>query len=131
MVLRRTRTGGRVLRIGTLAAAGAALVLAATANAKLTNVTVSAQAGTPRTHVPWAVTVHVSLRGKPYAKPGYHPTLYLVSERGPPVATFRSTAVGPGTFHVRVVFPRPGTWRYVIPDPLYGEWSFVAPRVVA
>ncbi len=121
-----------MLRLATLTAAAAALVLAATANAKLTNVTVSVPAGVPRDHVPWTVTVHVSLRGKPYAKRGYRPTLYLISKGGfIPVAAFHGVAVGPGTFHVTIVFPRTGAWRYVIPDPLNGEWSFNAPRVAA
>lgn len=121
-----------MLRLATLTATTAALVLAATANAKLTNVTVSVPEGVPRGHVPWTVTVHVSLRGKPYAKHGYRPTLYLISKRGfVPVATFHGIAVGSGTFRVRVVFPRTGSWRYVIPDPLNGEWSFNAPRVAA
>jgi hypothetical protein len=115
-----------------LAAVAAALVLAAVANAKLTSVAVSAPASAPRTDVPYTITVHVSLRGKPYTKPGYRPTLYLIRKGAfIPAATSYGTAVGPGTFRVRIVFPRPGSWRYVIPDPLNGEWSFDAPRVTA
>ena len=118
-----------MLRLATLAAAVAGLALAASAGAKLTRVTVSTpSATTPRKGVPWTVTVHVSLRGKPYPKPGYRPTLYLISKRIP-VATFHGVAIGEGTFRVRIVFPRPGTWRYVIPDPVNGEWWFGSPRV--
>jgi hypothetical protein len=76
------------------------------------------------------VTIHVSVHGKAYARAGWRPTLYLV-RRGAfvPVATYRGVAVGPGTFRVRVVFPRPGAWKYVVPDPVMGDWTFVAPRV--
>lgn len=121
-----------MLRFTTLAVVAAALVLAAVANAKVTNVAVSTPAGAPRADVPYTITVHVSLRGKPYAKPGYRPTLYLIRKGAfVPVATSHGTAVGPGAYRVTIVFLRPGSWRYVIPDPLNGDWSFDAPRVAA
>jgi hypothetical protein len=114
-----------------VAAALAALVLAGGAAAKDTNVSV---ATAPGAHVGAAstVTIRVWFRGKPYAKPGWRPTLYLL--RGSsllPVETYRGVAAGQGTFRVRVVFPRPGAWKYVIPDPVTGEWVFLAPRVSA
>jgi hypothetical protein len=120
-----------MFRFAILAGAATALVLSATASAKLTSMSVSSQAA-PRTHVPWTITVRVSLRGKPYAKPDYRPTVYLLANGGiMPVATFRGVRVGAGLFQVKVVFPRPGVWRYGIPDPVNGEWFFMSPRVAA
>jgi hypothetical protein len=120
-----------MLRLATLAAAIAALALSAAAAAKETNVTVST-AGGAHAGAASAVTIRVWLRGKPYARPGWRPTLYLV-RRGAfvPVARYRGVAAGPGTFRVEVVFPRAGAWKYVVPDPVNGEWSFAAPRVSA
>ena len=107
----------------------AALVLATSAGAKLTNVSVST-AGSPHVGATSTVTVRVALRGQPYARPGWRPTLYLVRKGAYlPAATYRGALVAPGTFRVRVVFPRAGAWRYVIPDPVTGDWTFVAPRV--
>jgi hypothetical protein len=109
----------------------AALVLAASAGAKPTNVSVST-AGSPRAGAPSTVTVRISLHGRPYAKPGWRPTLYLVPTGAFfPVATYQGDIVSPGTFRLRVVFPRAGAWQYVIPDPVTGDWTFVAPRVAA
>jgi hypothetical protein len=108
-----------------------ALALAASAVAKPTSVTVTKPSASPRAGVPWTLTVRVALRGQPYVKSGYRPTLYMVDKAGRPVATFHGTLAAPGKFSVRIVFPRPGTWRYVIPDPLNGEWSFAGLRVAA
>jgi hypothetical protein len=108
-----------------------ALALAAAAVAKQTSVTVTRPSASPKAGVPWILTVRVALGGKPYVKPGYRPTLYVVDKASRPVATFHGTLAAPGKFSVRIVFPRPGTWRYVIPDPLNGEWSFAGLRVAA
>jgi hypothetical protein len=118
-------------KLAPIAAALSALTLAGGAAAKDTSVSVTtapgAHAGAAST-----VTIHVAVHGKPYARAGWRPTLYLV-RRGAfvPVATYRGVAAGPGTFRVRVVFPQPGAWRYVVPDPVMGDWTFVAPRVSA
>jgi hypothetical protein len=108
-----------------------ALGLAGTASAKPTQITVTNPAAVPVVGNPWTLTVHVALRGKPYARTGYRPTLYLVNTNGSPIATFYGVRIRAGTFHVRVVFPHAGTWRYVIADPLNGEWSFSGLRVRA
>lgn len=118
-----------MLRFATLVATCAALVLATGAAAKETTVWVSKPAAAPREQVPWVLTVHVLRNGRPYAKQGYRPTLYLVGKSRLTVDVFRGVPAGAGTFRVAVVFPRPGTWRYVIPDPLNGEWWFVSPHV--
>jgi hypothetical protein len=111
------------------AVAALALALAGSAGAKQTNLSVST-AGSPHAGAPSTVTVRVSLRGKPYAKAGWRPTLYLVRKGAYlPAATYRGASVAPGTFRVRVVFPRAGAWKYVIPDPVMGDWTFLAPRV--
>jgi len=117
-------------RLSVLPALGAiALALAATGVAKNTSVSVVRPQVAPRAGVPWTLTVRVAVHGKPYAKAGYRPTLYLVDRTGTPVATFHGAATAPGKFLVRIVFPHSGTWRYVIPDPLNGEWSFSGLRV--
>lgn len=117
-----------MIRFGLPAAFCAALCLTATASAKQTQVTVtgptSAHAG-----VPFTLTLHVAVDGKPYGKAGYRPTVYLMGKGELPVATFHGTPVAPGTFRVRVVFPHTGSWSYVVPDPLNGDWTFVAPHV--
>jgi hypothetical protein len=119
-----------MLKLAILVGAAAALALAGTAAAKNTRLTVSAPTA-PKANVPWTLTVRVSLDGRPYAKAGYRPTLYLIRSRYVPVATFHATKVAPGTYRVRVVFPQGGKWRYTIPDPVQGDWSFTAPRVAA
>jgi len=118
-------------RFGLLAVATLALVLATAASAKETSVTVTRPSALPHAGVPWTLTVHVAVRGKPYAKVGYRPTLYLVNKARSPIASFHGTATALGAFRVRVVFPHSGTWRYVIPDPLNGEWSFAGQHVGA
>jgi hypothetical protein len=112
----------RILAFGLCAAL--ALSFAAVAGAKQTRVTVVTPSTAPRASVPWPLTVRVALGGKPYAKAGYRPALYLVDTSGRPVATFHGTPAAPGRFIVRVLFPHAGTWRYVVADPLNGEWSF-------
>jgi len=107
----------------------AALTAVAPAAAKQTQVTVSAPAAAPTANVAWAVTVHVRLRGKPFPKQAYRPTVYVLDRSGMPVATFHGTRVAPGLYRVGVVFSGPGRWRYVIPDPVNGEWRFVSPAV--
>jgi hypothetical protein len=119
-----------MLRLALLAAV-ASLALAASAGAKLTNVSVST-AGVPHAGAKSTVTVRVSLRGEPFARRGWRPTLFLVRKGAYlPAATYRGVAVAPGTFRVEVVFPRAGAWKYVIPDPVTGDWTFLAPRVAS
>src|SRR5262245_26488866 len=100
--------------LAALVAVTSVLAFAGAADAKRTNVRVSMPAGVPHAAVPWTVTVHVSLRGRPYAKPGYRPTLYVLGASRIPVATLHGVRVAPGTFRVGIVFQRPGKWRYVI-----------------
>jgi hypothetical protein len=119
----------RRFSVAVAAIAAAAFMLAAVAAAKQTSVTVAVPSAIPRANVPWPLTVHVALRGKPYPAGRYRPTLYLVDRTGSPVATFHGAPIGRGVFRVWVVFSRAGSWRYVIPDPVTGDWSFVAPRV--
>jgi hypothetical protein len=107
------------------------LAFAGGASAKQTSVWVSVPAAAPHAHVAWTLTVHVSVRGRPYAAHGYRPTVYLIGASPFPAAVEHGIAIAPGTYRVSLVFPRPGTWRYVIPDPLNGAWTFVAPRVAA
>jgi hypothetical protein len=106
-----------------------ALILAASASAKQTRISVSTPAAAPVANVAWQVTVHVSLRGKPYAKTAYRPTVYLMHGSYEIAATFHGTRVADGTYRVRLVFPHAGRWQYVIPDPVTGDWHFVSPAV--
>ena len=117
----------RLLAVGALAVVG--LALAGTASAKLTRVSVVEPASAPTAGTAWTITARIAVRGKPYAKAGYRPTLYVVDKSGSTVATFRGTPVAPGRFHISIVFPRAGSWRYDIVDPVTGDWFFPVPHV--
>jgi hypothetical protein len=74
---------------------------------------------------PWSAVLRLTLRGKPYARAGYRPTL-TISDAGYRFAkTFDSVPTGKaGNYRVRVVFPHAGLWKLGVPDPIMGDWYF-------
>jgi hypothetical protein len=101
-----------------------ALVLPVAAAAKHTRVVVAEPSVAPRVGVAWALTVRVTLDGKPYARRGYHPVLYLLDKAGNQIATFHGKLVALGRYRIAIVFPHAGAWRYAISDPIMGSWHY-------
>ena len=79
---------------------------------------------TPHAGVAVDLRLRVAVAGKPYARKGYRPTVFVVNhaER---CRSRRSTARPrrPEGSPCSLVFPSAGSWRYVVVDPVTGEWS--------
>jgi len=74
---------------------------------------------------PWSVVLRLTLRGKPFARAGYRPTLTISDAGYRFTKTFDGVATGKtGNYRVRVVFPHAGVWQLGVPDPIMGDWYF-------
>lgn len=82
--------------------------------------------GTPaRAGRPWSPVLRLTLRGKPYARAGYRPTLTISDADYRFTKTFDSVPTGRvGSYRIRVVFPHAGLWKLGVPDPITGDWYF-------
>ena len=72
-----------------------------------------------------SAVLRLTLRGKPYVRAGYHPTLTISDAGYRFTKSFDSVPTGKaGNYRVRAVFPHAGLWELGVRDPITGDWYF-------